>query len=368
MRAALAKMPPVEYPVILVAGTNGKGSVSWLISEILRAHGLSTGLSTSPHLITPRERIVVDGKMITEADFADLYDEIEELDENEATYFETLALMAIRYFQKRSVDVAVCEMGMGGRLDAFNALEPLVSVVTSIGLEHTRYLGDTLEKIGLEKIQIARKGCDVVVPPQPTVLRREAEELGARVTLVSSDLSDYRARNLETATNAARIFLERTGRKFNPDAAMRCAERTRWAGRFHEIDGSPTIILDACHNPAAAEALSARLKEGFNDRRIIALVAFLEDKDAAGIFSPLSVAVEKFVVTKVSDRRSANLEDLKVPAGAVKESDLKTAFDHARELAGDSGILLITGSIYLLGDVISGGFVGPFELLGESFG
>lgn len=361
MRRTLAKLPPVEYPVILVGGTNGKGSVSASIFAILRAHGLVTGLTTSPHLCEVRERIVVDDRMISVQEFEDVYAEIDGLDDDDATYFEMIALMAIRYFQLRRVDAAVVEIGMGGRLDAFNALDPAVSVITSIGLEHTEYLGGTLEKIAAEKAQIARPRRPIVLGSVLPCLKQEVEGLGARCVLVPPHENElFHDHNRRVALAASGSFLgEGAVAIAEPWSPSRAAATVgEWPCRFEYLPGSPDVLLDAAHNPSGAVALAARLRKEFPGRRIVGLCAFLSDKDDAGFFRPFGDGlVTNWIVSEVAADRARRARDVACPENSVIEANLAAAFGVAKAHVGADGILLITGSIYLLGEILRSGLV-----------
>lgn len=326
----MAAIEPIPYDVILVGGTNGKGSVCKFLHDFLFSEGFRVGLTTSPHLLDVRERIVVEGEMISREDFDRVYSEI---DAPDATYFEMLALMAIRYFKERAVDVAVVEIGLGGRLDAFNVLDPKVSVVTNIGLEHTEYLGDTLEKIEAEKVAIARPGRPLI----------RGSSLPGRT---------FREENIETAVRAARAYFEFLERPFDEARCREICEASCWPGRFEVIPGAPEIILDAAHNQPAAEALAKTLRKHAGGRKIVGCAAFLADKDIAGFFVALDELVDHWVLTEVKDARAKKAADLPAPFNSECVADSREAFARAKEAAGPSGIVLVTGSIYLLGELI----------------
>jgi dihydrofolate synthase / folylpolyglutamate synthase len=285
MRKALDRMGRPEFPVILVGGTNGKGSVAAMLHQALLDGGLKVGLTTSPHLRDVRERIIVNGEVVSEREFAALFEDVEAIDEWDSTYFETLALMAILHFRRKNVDVAVVEIGLGGRLDAFNALDPLVSVITSVGLDHEEHLGDTLEKIALEKAQIAREGKPCVLGSDLPALRTEVERIGGRVIMAPRPPDAlYRDLNIEIAIEALRAFHAESGRVFDEEKCRASCGNTYWPGRFEILAGTPPVILDAAHNPAAADELAKAMRRYRGGRRVVAVVAFLKDKDAPGFF------------------------------------------------------------------------------------
>lgn len=368
MRQIAAKLGPLDYPVILVGGTNGKGSVAAYLHAWFASRGLRTGLTTSPHLCDVRERIVVGGRLLGRPAFHRLYLEVESLDDVGLTYFETLALMALLHFKNEGVDLAVVEIGLGGRLDAFNILDPVVSVIASVGLEHTAQLGATIEEIAIEKAQIARPGRPVILGADLPALRREVARIGARPVLVDAGPdADFAERNARIALAAARAAGETLGRPVDEAAFLACASATRWPGRFDRISGRPEIILDAAHNPPAAQELARRLAP-LAGRRIVALAGFLADKDVAGIFAHLDTVVDRWVLTEVHNERATAPARLPSPRHGEVVVEHAAAMSRAKALAGPDGIVLVCGSIYLLGEIITEGLVGPFEIFGETFG
>lgn len=354
MRKALDRMGRPEFPVILVGGTNGKGSVAAMIHQSLMERGLKAGLTTSPHLRDVRERIVVNGEMVSEREFETLYEDVEAVDEWDSTYFETLALMAILHFRRKNVDAAVVEIGLGGRLDAFNALEPVVSVITSVGLDHEEHLGDTLEKIAVEKAQIARPGRPCILGSELPALRAEVERLGGRVILAPRPKDAlYRDLNLEIAIEALRAFHGETGRAFDEEKCRASCGNTYWPGRFEIMAGVPPVILDAAHNPAAADELARIMRRYCGGRRVVAVVAFLKDKDAPGFFVRLDDVVDEWFVTEVDSARARPAVEIPSPYNAIVVPDPVEALERARAAAGPEGVVLVTGSIYLLGELLS---------------
>ncbi len=364
MRSCLARMEPVRYPVILVGGTNGKGSVCAALHRYFLDAGLRTGLTTSPHLCDVCERIVVNGEPVDGRTFAGLFEYVRILDEDRSTYFETLALMAIEHFRRERVDVAVVEIGMGGRLDAFNALDPVVSVVTSIGLEHTRWLGDTIEKIAVEKAAIARQGRAAVLGTDLPALHDAVVRIGARPRLVAPvEGSTWDRNNAALAEAAAEEFSRVAGRSFDRELFHDSARRAWWPGRFDHRPGRPGMLLDAAHNPHAARALAARLRPIAERRRITALAAFLSDKDVPGILNELSPVVSEWIFTEVAEPRALPAERIPGHESSMRSRSVEDALSAAKSAAGPDGILLVTGSIFLLGEVlhaVHGPACGPF--------
>jgi dihydrofolate synthase/folylpolyglutamate synthase len=354
MRKALDRMGHPEFPVILVGGTNGKGSVSAMIHQALLDDGMSVGLTTSPHLRDVRERIVVNGEIASEREFETLYEDVEAVDEWDSTYFETLALMAVLHFRRRRVDAAVVEVGLGGRLDAFNALDPVVSVVTSVALDHEEHLGETLEKIAIEKAQIARRGRPCVLGTELPALRDEVERIGGRVLLAPRPKDAlYRELNIEIAVEAVRAFCGETGRSIDEERCRVSCEKTYWPGRFEVFAGAPPVILDAAHNPAAADELARAMRRFSAGRHVVAVVAFLRDKDAPGFFVRLDDVVDEWFVTEVDAARARPAAEAPAPYNAIVVADPVEALERARAAAGPGGVVLVTGSIYLLGELLA---------------
>lgn len=344
MRSFLERNP-IEYPVILVGGTNGKGSVCKFLHDYFFAEGLRTGLTTSPHLCDVRERIVVDKELIGAADFERMF----ALADDDATYFETLAMMALMYFKEKAVDLAVIEIGMGGRLDAFNAVAPALSVIASIGLEHTEWLGETIEKIAVEKAAISRAGRVTVLGCNEPSLISNVIATGA-MPLVAPKEADFRKQNQATARLAAREYCLISGRDFDEERFDEVSASSKWPGRFEIIAGSPEIILDAAHNEPAASALALVLAAHANGRKVVALCAFLRDKNVDGFFRALNEVVDEWVITEVEDPRALRASD--VPIEGERFIDPIEGFARSQKLAGPRGVVLVTGSIYLLGEIL----------------
>lgn len=363
MRRALDRLGWPAYPVILVGGTNGKGSVAAHLHRIFSDVGLRVGLTTSPHLVDVRERIRVGESCITANDFDRRFAEVAAVDDDDATYFETLALMAIRHFTAESVDMAVVEIGLGGRLDAFNALDPAVSIVVSIGLEHTQWLGDSLVSIAREKAAIGRPGRPMILGANLPELREAAMVTGAMIEMVTGPLgADYGEQDREIALAAARRaavvpgIAERLRVPFTEQAARESMARTYWPGRFDVLRsggcGRPEIILDAAHNPPAAAALEQRLRGDAAGRRVACVAAFLRDKDVAGIFAALGPVIDRWHITGVSHPRALPPGEAPIPGNATVHAQLAAAFMAAQFDAGADGVVLVCGSIYLLGEFL----------------
>jgi dihydrofolate synthase/folylpolyglutamate synthase len=398
--------PERSYPVIHVAGTNGKGSVSAMLEAILRASGRRTGLYTSPHLVRLGERVQVDRRLLTEDEIVAYVRELWPVAERaaagaadeHATFFEFMTAMAFLQFQRQRVDVAIVEVGMGGRLDATNVVQPEVAVITSIGLDHCVELGDTIEKIAGEKAGIIKPGRPVVMGRLPAgaeqVVREVAAARGAPLHSVrevfGEDVACYPETNLEgdyqrwnaaTATLAARLFAKgwraasgRAGEQANAsrgrvppieisDAIIaRGLQHVDWPGRWQRLAvGDRTVILDASHNPDGARELQKnliRLEQETGRPPVIIAGALGEFRARALLEVIVQQAVAVHIVVPNQARATPYDEMLAlVPPdrrGLVRPGRLTDIFPDAQTCAlgrpGDT--IVVTGSIYLLGEVL----------------
>jgi len=425
MRVLLAALehPERRFPSVLIAGTNGKGSTAATLASILRVSGLKTGLYTSPHLVRINERIRIDGKAISDNGFASLHRLVDEIAEGlvqrgdlpwHPSFFEMMTAIAFVHFAQERVDLAVLEVGMGGRLDATNVVEPVVSVITDISLDHQKYLGNTVAEIAREKVGIIRPGKPVVtLPQQPEandVIGNSILELGASainavpyvppvspasgryfVSSVEKNLfatgtgetgrvsSQYpllvmgeeiwvesplvgrhQLRNVALAVAAA---VELSGQEFSgitPKTIERGIRETFWPGRFQVICAQaawPEIVIDVAHNPAGAWALRSALSEGYEGRPLIFLFAAMRDKAISEMAEILFPLAERVIATQPENPRAASAEEIRQAArrtGAEIEAvtNVEDALYRARDLAGTESAIVITGSIYLVGEVM----------------
>ena len=371
VRALLAGLgnPQLQYRTVLVAGSNGKGSTSALLAAMASAAGLRTGLYTSPHLESVEERLRIDGRAIRPEAFAGLLGRI--VESATPTYFEAVTAAAFLWFAEQRVDLAVIEVGMGGRLDATNVCEPELSLITSISLEHREHLGDTLAAIAREKAGTLRPGRPAIVwleDPEPIeAVRAVAAELGTDLRLAPDlvairrdgqhvkvatprgehDLEiqlpgAHQARNLALAVLAA----EELG--IGPEAIAEGARSCRWPGRLERIElpEDRVVLLDAAHNPEGAAAL-AEFLEGPVDL----LFGALGDKDVADMLLPLAKRARRIVLTTPASDRARRPEEL---AALLPEREVEVVPDlgQALERALQPGArLVVCGSIYLIGEV-----------------
>jgi dihydrofolate synthase / folylpolyglutamate synthase len=384
-------LPQRRFASIHVVGTNGKSSTVRFCAAILERHGLRTGSYTSPHLGSFRERIEVGEEPVPEADFAaavaraaqaaELVNRTAEPDD-QVTQFEALTAAAYHELARRGVEVAVIEAGLGGRFDATNVIPSKVQVITSVGLEHTRWLGPTLKDIAEEKLAVVRDHGTLVMgaldEESRGVAERTASRRSAALVAVGSpegvapaegdrfapgDLGltlgasgRFQRGNFAIAAAAAEAFL---GRPLDPAALAAAARETTIPGRVEIVAHDPLTVYDGAHNPAGAHALAESLGDVLGDRRPrVAVIGVLEDKDAAAMLAELLPHVDRAVYTRSRNPRSLSpgtlaslAEKLGGPPG-VTVSDPRAAVDHARSLAGPGGAVLATGSIYLIADLV----------------
>jgi dihydrofolate synthase/folylpolyglutamate synthase len=399
--------PQRAYPVIHLAGTNGKTSTARMIESLLRAFGLHTGRFTSPHLEDVRERLVLDGESFEPERFVRAYDDVipfvEIVDERSAaeggprmSYFEVLTVMAFAGFADAPVDVAVVETGMGGTWDATNVADSVVAVVMPVGLDHQRYLGDTIEEIAAEKAGILKPGtigvmAQQALPVAEILLRaavendvrmaREGLEFGVlqRELAVGGQLltlqglggayeqvflplhGAHQAHNAACALAAVEAFLGGGQGLLDVDAVREGFASVTSPGRLEAVRGGPTVLLDAAHNTAAAEALVTALRDEFAFERLVGVVAMLDDKDVVTFLGTLEPVIDELVVTTTSSPRALDVDELAAVAVDVfgesrvrVVTNLVTALDDAVTLAEDgtphgSGVL-VTGSVVTVGE------------------
>ena len=382
IRALLSLLdhPERGYPSTLVGGTNGKGSVSAMLDAMLDASGRRTGLYTSPHLVRPNERIRIAGKDLANAEFHRVLGLVRAACESGSaggqlgahpSFFEVMTATALCAFRDAGVDAAVLEVGLGGRLDATNATEPLVSSIVTVSLDHLETLGKTLEAIAVEKAGIARPGrpliSGVAQPEVIAVLRARCDAIGAewldaRDTPLPSGVrlsldGTHQRENARVAVAAYQAFCRAIEQAPDPQATRQGLESARWPGRLQLVPGAPSILLDGAHNAAGAQALAAHLALRGGPKPVL-LFAAMADKDLAAVLGPLVPHVASVVATQPGVKRAADAKDvaaaaraLGLPAGA--EPEPARALERARALAGPGGLVLVAGSLYLVGAVLA---------------
>jgi dihydrofolate synthase / folylpolyglutamate synthase len=366
--------PQERFRAVHVVGTNGKSSTTRMTAAILARHGLRTGAYLSPHLVSFTERILLGGADIGDDVFAEacahVKAEADALDadaeaDDRVTQFEALTAAAFLAFAEEGVDVAVVEAGLGGRLDATNVLTAEVDVLTNVALDHTRLLGSTVTEIAGEKLAVAKPSHPpatlVVGPaldPDAEALAGElAERLGVTLVHAPADAGvpllaqgAFQRRNFATARAAAEALIGPLD-----EAAVRdAAAATLVPGRFQVVAERPTVLLDGAHNADGVAALAASLPEWLAGRRLVAVVSVLDDKDAATMLASLLPLCDDVVVTTNANPRAVPADDLASLAGRAThvEADPRRAVALAKELAGEEGVVLATGSIYLIADLL----------------
>ena len=425
MRVLLKAMnhPERVFPSVLIAGTNGKGSTAATLASILRASGLKTGLYTSPHLVRINERIRVNGKEISDRDFARLHGDVDRVAERliaqeelpwHPSFFEMMTAIAFAHFAAEHVDLAVLEVGMGGRLDATNVVEPLVSIIADISLDHQKFLGNTVGEIAGEKVGIIRPGGVVVtlpqqpeandvigrailelvargvsaaqyVPPispastdylissaanksrttagedrQPFLCRYPLHVMGKQILVETPLVGRHQLRNVALAIAAAEELSKLGIAGITPDSVARGIRETHWPGRFQVIPARadwPEVVLDVAHNPAGAWALRSALSERYDDRPLIFVFGAMRDKAISEMTEILFPLADRVIVTRPENPRSASPEEIR-QAGSRTGTEIETvpeigaALERARSVSGLEAVVVVTGSIYLVGEAM----------------
>ncbi len=370
--------PERAYPAVLVGGTNGKGSVAAMVDAMLLASGVRSGLYTSPHLMRPNERIRIEGADIASPALHRALVTVRSVCERgmaegvlsaHPSFFEVMTAAALWEFRERGVDAAVLEVGLGGRLDATNATEPLVSALVTVDLDHVGTLGTTLAAIAAEKAGIIRAGrpcvSGVTQAEAIAVIRARCDALGAtfvdaRETPLPSGVrlvldGAHQIDNARVAVRTFQEFAHAFSLLHDAGVIRRGLESARWPGRLQWVAGAPPILLDGAHNAAGAEALAAYLRLRGGPKPVL-VFASMADKDIAGILAPLAPHVASVVATAPHVLRAAGGPEL---AYAARELGLSAGFEpgtaealqKARALAGPDGLVLVAGSLYLIGEV-----------------
>ncbi|MGE5396728.1 MAG: bifunctional folylpolyglutamate synthase/dihydrofolate synthase [Chitinophagales bacterium] len=387
--------PQDNFLSVHIAGTNGKGSVAAIINSILTAAGYKVGGYSSPHLHSYCERIKINNRVITSEAMVALLRIIEPLtvrcgleEAGSPTEFEVLTAIAFQYFNREKVDIGVIEAGMGGVHDSTNVINPLVTAITNVAMDHMTYLGTSLEDIAANKAGITKPGMPMVYgdddPRMLDVLRNEVASRGstlhlARDLVETKRIEDlglgghivdiktprfsitharyalpgrFQLNNLTTAL-AALEFLYRSGLEVNTEHVLQGMEEVRWPGRLELVHENPTVIIDAAHNPHGARSIASALNEIFPKRSRILVIGVLDDKDDYGIFDNLSKGTSYCIITRPESERGKNwrlrLETAKrVFPAAIGIEDITEAIEHAMAVINQDDYILITGSFYTI--------------------
>uniref|UniRef100_UPI0040566430 bifunctional folylpolyglutamate synthase/dihydrofolate synthase n=1 Tax=Alistipes sp. TaxID=1872444 RepID=UPI0040566430 len=389
--------PQRNYFVIHVAGTNGKGSVSNMLAAVLQQAGYQTGLFTSPHLVDFRERIRVNGEMISKqkvVNFVDRYRE--DMERLQLSFFEMTAAMAFDYFAQSDVEVAVIETGLGGRLDATNIVQPVISVITNIGLEHTEFLGNSLPKIAREKGGIIKKCTPVVVGEKNSNYNLVLEEIAAdlRSELIYANesfilgecgfegdkqvitmtrtrdhypyrvridlLGEYQRQNLVTAATVLDTLHETTplsiSRRAFVEGVRDVAGLTSFRGRWQVLSESPLVVCDTAHNEHGIAEVARQLKSRSNSGKLLCVMGFCEDKDFAKMLAQVPSDAH-YIFTQASIRRAASLDKIADVATALSldfevASSVGEAMEKAMQQLTDGDMLYVGGSTFVVAEIL----------------
>ncbi|MDR2142362.1 MAG: bifunctional folylpolyglutamate synthase/dihydrofolate synthase [Deltaproteobacteria bacterium] len=413
MRRLLAALgnPEAGLRLAHIAGTNGKGSTAAFLAAIAQAAGYRVGLYTSPHLVTFRERIQLNGIMITEAETLDLFQRVwAVIDESQPpTFFEFVTAMAFLYFQAQAPDLAIIETGLGGRLDSTNVINPLITAITNISLEHTEYLGTTLTAIATEKAGIIKKGAPLVggrLEGEPLrVIKARLAAVGAPGKLLGEayqvtrqaigqggvrpagpvfhyqgpqwNLSDLAPRlagpyQVENAGQAVALAesLTQLGFDLQPAAVQAGLQKARWPGRAERLNpgdwppdhsGRAPLVLDGAHNPGGAQAFGAFLAQAAAER-VHLIVGVMADKDVSGVLSPLIPLASRLYLTRPEYARAATPEELRdrliaalgpLPVPAELCPNLPAALQAAAAAAGPRDLVVVSGSLFTVGETLA---------------
>jgi dihydrofolate synthase/folylpolyglutamate synthase len=390
--------PHQKYPAALIAGTNGKGSTSAMLAGILQATGWRAGLYTSPHLIRVNERIQVDGRGVADEEFArdftDVGAAVDSLAEEGSidrrpSFFEMLTATAFLYFARAHVDFAVLEVGMGGRLDATNVVDPVAGVITNVELDHMEFLGPDVASIAREKAGIMRRGRPVISgcesPEAVDTIRESAKLLQAalmeipsaaaaianvratedgrcrfdlvledRLTVTAPLRGRFQVKNTALAVAAARCLIDRA--LWRPSLVADGLSRTHWPGRLETISDHPLVLLDGAHNPAAAREVAAFVRDEMAGHRVRLVYASMRDKQIAEICKVLFPLVHALYLTLPGNDRAATPEEILgiAPAPGVPvviERDPAKALEMAVEASSPEDVVLVAGSLFLVGTI-----------------
>jgi len=382
--------PHLDLKVIHVGGTNGKGSVSAMMASILQEEGYQVGLYTSPHLVSFTERIQINGAEITWAEVVELTDLLRRRVEEEHipprfTFFDFTTALAMYYFARRKVDIAILEVGLGGRLDSTNVVRPLITVITNISRDHLNILGERIEDIAGEKAGIVKQGIPLISgvtqPEVIAILEQECIKKEAPLRLMGRDfwgeriasgtftfhgrawrLADIRvglagAFQITNATMALGALEElgERGYRVGEKSIYTGLAKVQWPGRLELIPTAPGILLDGAHNPAAARVLKACLEEEFDYRRLYMVMGIMADKEVAIILSELAPLADMLIASRPHNPRAISAQQLaEIARNHCREvtviEDVGQGVAHARKKAHEDDLIVVTGSFYTVGE------------------
>ncbi len=386
--------PNKKLKGIHVAGTNGKGSTSAMCEAMGLAHNLSTGLNTSPHLVDYRERIRVNGENITFGNLMEIYQNWGDLfEQKEASFFEITTALAFKYFLNKQVDLAIMEVGLGGRLDGTNPFLSTVSIINSISMDHPKSLGDTIEKIAFEKAGIIKQNTPVVLgkikESAAEVIKKVAAEKSAPVFELGKDfhiknirldrngttfdyesadlnlkditvnlLGKHQAYNCAVAISAFNLFMKRTSRSLDEDKLRAGLRNVNWPGRMQILQNNPTVIIDGAHNEEGIDALVHNIKQIFPNTKIHFVLAILRDKNLEKIIKQICEISYKLYISKNHSTRAAEIEEQAEIAKTygtdpILIPDVVEATKAALKNAKPDELVFISGSLYTISEVLA---------------
>lgn len=383
--------PQKNYKIIHVGGTNGKGSVCRFLESILRCSGYNVGIYLSPHLQRFSERIVVNNKEISESEIVSLVENIkpivDEMKENTPTYFEIVTAMAFQYFKEKNVEFAVVEVGLGGRYDATNIVDPIATVITNVTLEHQNILGKKVEEIAFQKAGIIKNDVPLITAASGkalNVIKKVASEKNSPVTIVNDTfweknqggvdwqefmikgcLKEYVAKtslagkhqgeNISLAL-ATIENLQMNGVYITDESIFNGIEKTTHAGRMEIVGFEPMILLDGAHNVAGISCLKNTLKEDFVYDKLILVLGILSDKNVKEMLKIITPLADVIVTTKSHNERASNphkLKEMIKEKEVVIKDEIPDAIDYAKNVAKKNDLICVTGSLFTVGEARS---------------
>jgi len=387
--------PQGNYKIIHVGGTNGKGSVCRYLGSILTSSGYKTGIYTSPHLQRITERFVIDGEEISEDNFVNLIEKVRPIVEEmktsgeSPTYFEILTSIGFQYFHDKKVDFAVIEVGLGGRFDATNIVNPILTIITNVSLEHQDVLGNNIEDISFEKAGIIKKEVPLVTGSEGVAfetIKKKAKENNSEITIVDNDswkrvfndingqeflirgqlkeydirtkmLGMFQGKNIAIALNGIET-IQRNGIFIPDESILEGVEKTSFAGRMEIVHNDPVILIDGAHNIEGFKVLTETLKNDFSYDKLILVVGILSDKKISRMLEIITPIVDTVVTTKSKNKRASNPSELKqiiYELGYTKDiivkENINEAIEYAKSIAKKDDLICITGSLFTVGEV-----------------
>jgi len=366
--------PEKSLKAIHIAGTNGKGSVCAMLSSILKEANYKVGMYTSPHLKKINERIMINNEMISDEELLKYFNIVHKSYKNE-TFFEFFTALAFLYFKEKKIDILVCEVGLGGRLDATNVVDPLVSVITNINKEHMEYLGDTIEKIAYEKAGIIKEKIPVVTGAKEKALDtikhitegKKSElfliknykkinnkfDINSHKNLRLSPKGDFQLENASITITTIDVLNKKYDLGITEDNIKDGLLRTTWHGRLDFLEKN--LLVDCAHNPAGIIALKKeilRIKNNYD--KIILVIGILKDKDYKTMLDDITPLADKIILTKAKINRATDPKELAKYVDKEYKiiEDVKEAVGYAKSISKETDLILVTGSIYVVGEVI----------------